>query len=79
LTGKTIETAIKLIREQRYDNEASAIRSFESSLSLQPGDYVGINNTNHGLFRVGKILSPTNIRLVSMIAIRQNSTRIISK
>jgi hypothetical protein len=57
LTNKSMEEITELIREREYDNEAAAIQSFERFLSLKPGDYVAVNNTNHGLFGVGKITS----------------------
>jgi hypothetical protein len=57
LTGKSIEEITDLIRQRGYDNEAAAIQSFERFLSLGPGDYVAVNNTNHGLFGVGTIES----------------------
>lgn len=57
LTGKTIETVIELIRAEQYDNEAAAIRSFEKFLALRPSDYIGVNNTNDGLFGIGEVRS----------------------
>jgi predicted Mrr-cat superfamily restriction endonuclease len=52
-----MEEITDLIRCQEYDNEAAAIQSFGRFLSLKPGDYVAVNNTNHGLFGVGIIES----------------------
>ncbi len=57
VTGKSIEEISDLIRQAKYDNEASAISSFKRFLSLEQGDYVAVNNTNHGLFGVGIIES----------------------
>jgi Holliday junction resolvase-like predicted endonuclease len=57
LTGKSLDEVIRLIRQQQYDNESSAIKSFQSFLALRPGDYIAVNNTNHGLFGVGEIQS----------------------
>ncbi len=57
LTGKSINEITELIRRKGYDNEASAIDSFERFMSLEPGDYVAVNNTNDGLFGVGIIES----------------------
>ncbi len=57
LTGKTIDEVISLIREQEYDNEASAIDAFSKLLSLEVGDYVAVNNTNAGLFGIGIVSS----------------------
>jgi hypothetical protein len=57
LTGKSMEEIADLIRQQEYDNETSAIGSFERFLSLAQGDYVAVNNTAHGLFGVGVIES----------------------
>jgi len=57
LTNKSMEEITDLIRKREYDNEAAAIQSFERFLSLKVGDYVAVNNTNHGLFGVGKITS----------------------
>jgi len=55
LTGKSMDEVICLIRDQGYDNEPSAIRSFEYFLALRPGDYIAVNNTNHGMFGVGGV------------------------
>lgn len=63
LTGKSIDEIIDLIRREEYDNEASAIESFKRFLSLEPGDYVAVNNTNHGLFGVGIINSGYKFQL----------------
>jgi hypothetical protein len=52
LTGKSIEEVISIIRA-----EAGAIGSFTKFLSLDVGDYVAVNNTNHGLFGIGVITS----------------------
>lgn len=57
LTGKSIDEVISLIREQRYENEASAIDAFTKFLTLEVGDYVAVNNTNAGLFGIGIISS----------------------
>ena len=57
LIKKSMEDIIKLIREQNYDNEASAIDSFKKFLALDVGDLVAINNVNHGLFGIGEIKS----------------------
>jgi hypothetical protein len=57
LTRKSVNEIVDLIRREGYDNEASAIASFERFLSLEPGDYVAVNNTAHGLFGVGIIES----------------------
>jgi len=57
LTGKTIDEVVSLIREERYENEASAIDSFTKLLTLEVGDYVAVNNTNAGLFGIGVISS----------------------
>lgn len=63
LTGKSIDEITELIRQQEYDNEASAIQSFERFMSIEPGDYVAVNNTNHGLFGVGIIQSEYKYQL----------------
>ncbi len=63
LTGKSIDEITDLIRRQKYDNEEAAILSFKRFLSLQPGDYVAVNNTNHGLFGVGIIESGYEFQL----------------
>lgn len=55
LTGKSIDQVANLIRKARYPNEASALHSFEVFMSLQPGDYVAVNNANDGLFGVGVV------------------------
>ena len=57
LTEKPFNEIERLIREQGYPNEASAIDSFRKLLALEPGDYVAANNANHGLFGVGVIRS----------------------
>jgi MoxR-like ATPase len=57
LTGKKLNEIIKLIRRENYDDEDSAITAFERFLSLEPGDYVAVNNTNNGLFGIGIIES----------------------
>lgn len=63
LTGKSLDEITELIRRQEYDNEAAAIQSFERFLSLEPGDYVAVNNTNHGIFGVGIIESGYKFQL----------------
>ena len=55
LTGKSIDQVRELIMRARYPNEASAVHSFEVFMSLQPGDYVAANNTNDGLFGIGRV------------------------
>jgi len=57
LTGKSTDDVIPMIRSEKYDNEASAIDSFSKLLSLEVGDYVAVNNVNHGLFGIGVISS----------------------
>jgi len=57
LTGKSIDEVISIIRAEEYANEASAIDSFTKFLSLNVGDYVAVNNTNHGLFGIGVVTS----------------------
>jgi len=57
LTGKSIVDVTRLIKERNYSNEAAAIQSFERFFQLKPGDYVAINNVNHGLYGVGLIES----------------------
>ena len=63
LTGKPMDEITDLIRRQEYDNEAAAIQSFDRFLSLKPGDYVAVNNANHGLFGVGIIESGYKFQL----------------
>jgi len=65
LTEKSIDEITDLIRRQEpaYDNEAAAIQSFERFLSLERGDYVAVNNTNHGLFGVGTVESGYKFQL----------------
>ena len=55
LTGRPADQVAELITKAGYPNEASALHSFEVFMSLQPGDYVAANNTNHGLFGVGVV------------------------
>ena len=57
MTGKTIEEIIGILRAQNYENEASAIDAFTKFLKLGYGDYVAVNNVNHGLFGVGILRS----------------------
>ncbi len=57
LTGKSIDEAILIIRSKKYESEASVIDVFTKFLSLNVGDYVGVNNVNHGLFGVGVVTS----------------------
>jgi hypothetical protein len=57
LTGFPIDDVINLIRSENYDNEASAIDSFNKFLTLEKGDYVAVNNAISGLFGVGVISS----------------------
>jgi Holliday junction resolvase-like predicted endonuclease len=57
LTGKSIDEIIEIIRSEQHDNETRPIEAFRRFLSLDPGDYVAVNNTNHGLFGVGIIES----------------------
>lgn len=57
LTGKSIDEVISIVRLRQYDNETSAIDSFTKFLSLEAGDYVAVNNVNHGLFGIGVITS----------------------
>ena len=63
LTNKSMDEITELIRERKYQNEAAAFQSFERFLSLKPGDYVAVNNTNHGLFGIGKITSDYKFEL----------------
>ncbi len=63
LTGTSMDEITDVIRRQEYDNETAAIQSFGRFLSLQPGDYVAVNNTNHGLFGIGIIESGYKFRL----------------
>src|SRR6266852_6122757 len=63
LTNKSMDEIADLVRQREYDNEAAAIQSFERFLSLKPGDYVAVNNTNHGLFCVGRINSGYKFKL----------------
>lgn len=57
LTGKSMEEIAGLIKESEYENEISAIGSFEKFFLLAIGDYVAVNNTNHGLFGIGTVKS----------------------
>ena len=57
LTGKSKEEIEEIVRAERYDNETSAVRSFERFMTLSPGDYVAVNNVNNGLFGVGVVKS----------------------
>ena len=57
LSGKTIDEIVDLIRADEPDNESTPIEAFKRFLSLDRGDYVAVNNTNHGLFGVGIIES----------------------
>jgi predicted Mrr-cat superfamily restriction endonuclease len=57
LTGKTIDQVLGVIRKENYQDEARVIDAFTKFLSLEEGDYVAVNNTNSGLFGVGKITS----------------------
>ncbi len=57
LSNKSLDEIKDLIRDREYPNEKSAIDSFDKFLSLNLGDYVAINNTNDGLFGIGKINS----------------------
>jgi hypothetical protein len=57
LTGKSIEQVANLIRKRHYSNEAYAIDAFTKFLTLEDGDYVAVNNTNAGLFGIGRISS----------------------
>jgi hypothetical protein len=63
LAGKSIDEITDLLRRRGYDNETAAIHSFEKFLSLNPGDYVAVNNTNHGLFGIGIIESGYKFQL----------------
>lgn len=57
LTGKSVDEVISIIRSEEFENEASAVDSFTKFLSLNVGDYVAVNNTNHGLFGIGVVTS----------------------
>ncbi len=63
LTGKTIDQITELIHSHAYPNETSAINAFTKFLSLHSGDYVAVNNANHGLFGVGVIQSGYRFQL----------------
>lgn len=56
-TGKSFDEVEKIIRSKNYANEASAVESFRKFLVLEVGDYIAVNNGNHGLFGVGIIAS----------------------
>ena len=56
LSGKTLDEIESLIRQRDYNHE-NAIQSFKRFLSLDIGDYVGVNNTGDGLFGVGIVRS----------------------
>jgi len=64
LTEKSIDEIIELIRGKEYDNETRPIEAFKRFLSLDRGDYVAVNNTNHGLFGVGIIESGYKFQLL---------------
>jgi len=57
LTGKSLDEVTSIIRSKEYESETSAIDSFTKFLSLEIGDYVAVNNVNHGLFGIGVISS----------------------
>lgn len=57
LTGKSVDEIVSIIRKEEYENESSAIDAFTKLLSLNVGDYVAVNNTNHGLFGIGVVTS----------------------
>lgn len=57
LTKKSLDDVISLIRKEKYSNEESAIDTFTKLWTLEIGDYVAVNNTNDGLFGIGKISS----------------------
>lgn len=57
LEGKSIDEITSLIMNQEYSNEANVVNSFTKFLSLDIGDYVAVNNVNHGLFGIGEITS----------------------
>jgi len=58
LSGKSWTEVEALIRSHRFPNEASALDSFRKLMDLRAGDYVAVNNTNHGLFGIGVVTSP---------------------
>jgi hypothetical protein len=55
LTGKSIEEVKSIIRKEEYSNENAAIDAFTKFLTLRVGDYVAVNNANHGLFGIGVV------------------------
>src|ERR1700677_1350764 len=57
LTGKPFVEIQRLIRQARPEDERDALRSLPRFLELEPGDYIGVKNVNHGLFGIGKITS----------------------
>jgi hypothetical protein len=50
---------IRLIKEHQpqYRDEKKAIYAHTQFYQLDPGDYVAVNNVNHGLFGVGRVRS----------------------
>jgi len=63
LSDKNIDEVISIIRSNEFDNEQSAIESFTKLLLLEDGDYVAVNNTNHGLFGIGIVTSGYRFKL----------------
>lgn len=55
MTARSPDDVAAAIQGQGYSDEADAIDCFKKFLSLEPGDYVAVNNTNHGLFGIGVV------------------------
>lgn len=57
MTGVSPGEVADVIAEHGHENEkeANAIDCFRKFLSLEPGDIVAVNNTNHGLFGIGVV------------------------
>ena len=55
MSGVTPDEVEEAVKDRGYENEANAIDCFRKFLSLEPGDYVAVNNTNHGLFGIGVV------------------------
>jgi len=58
-----IEKVAAVIREERKEPE-NVVDAFTKFLTLEPGDLVAVNNTNHGLFGIGIITSGYKFELV---------------
>ncbi|MFZ2654851.1 MAG: type I restriction enzyme HsdR N-terminal domain-containing protein [Victivallales bacterium] len=62
-TNNTIAEIESKLKKEKYDNEVSAISSFQKFMALDIGDYVAVTNVNFGMFGIGRIKSGYKYKL----------------